>query len=142
MGSYGRDFWDKQQSNNSLPGLFQEMEEHLVALGVTNLRDVSKYTYKKKVKEYVVKLNREDLLADIGKYKKLDLSKLSNEAFERNPYIDKLSLEDGRMRYRIEARLVPTILGNYPSKYRRQGVSLAYPLCSASPPRTSSSITA
>ena len=88
-----------------------------------------------------MKLNHEDLLSDIGNYKKLDLSKLSNEAFERKPYIDKLSLEDGRMRYRIEARLVPTILGNYPSKYRRRGVSLACPLCSASPPRTSSSIT-
>ena len=84
----------------------------MVALGVTNLRDVSKYTYKKKVKEYVVKLNREDLLADIGKYKKLDLSKLSNEKFETHPYIDKLSLEDERMWYRIEARLIPKVLGN------------------------------
>ena len=67
--------------------------------------------------------------------KKLDLIKLSSEEFERKPYFDSLNLELSRVRFRIEAKLVPTILGNQPSRYRRRGLTLSCPSCSLQPPR-------
>ena len=131
VGTIGRDFWDKQVNDDSLPGLYAEVEEHLNALGgEANLREESKFFFKKKVKEYIKKKDREELLEDIGRYKKLDKNKLENDAFERKEYLDKLNLEDGRTRMRIEAKLIPTILGNYPSLHRRRGKSLVCPSCS------------
>ena len=40
------------------------------------------------------------------------------------------------MRLRVKVKLVPTILGNFPSKYRRQGRTLACFSCSQGPSRT------
>ena len=116
-------------NDRSLPGLYLEMEEHLIALGVKNLKNMSKYSYKRKVRAYVKQKDREELLNEIRGYKKLDVERLSGESFERKSYFDTLNLDDARMRIRIEARLVPTILGNYPSKHRRRGKSLACPMC-------------
>ena len=40
-----------------------------------------------------------------------------------------LPLESARMRFRVASKLVPTILGNFASKYRRRGQSLTCPAC-------------
>ena len=69
-------------------------------------------------------------MSDIRGYKKLDYDKLASESFERKAYFDSLSLEESRMLLRVNARLVPSILANYPSKYRRMGKSLSCPSCS------------
>ena len=88
------------------------------------------------VKDYIFRLNRSELLSEIQGYKKLNYDELSREKFERKPYFSKLNLEDSRMKLRINVHLVPTILANYPSKYRRQGRSLACFACSQSAART------
>ena len=41
-----------------------------------------------------------------------------------------LNLENARMFFRIKSKLVPTIRGNFSSKYRRMGQHLTCPLCS------------
>ena len=61
----GRDVWDRQMNDRSLPGLYLEMEEHLIALGVENLKNMSKYSYKRKVRAYVKQKDREELLNKI-----------------------------------------------------------------------------
>ena len=69
-------------------------------------------------------------MSQIQKYKKLNFEELSNETFERKQYFGKLSLENARMRFRAASKLVPTILMNFPSKYRRTGRPLTCPSCS------------
>ena len=132
IGPLGKEFWDAQDQNKSLPGLVNEMEPHLNALNITDLKTISKWSYKKIVKDYVFKLNRSELLLEIQGYKKLNYDELSRENFDRKQYFSQLNLEDARMKLRINVRLVPTILANYPSKYRRQGRSLVCISCSQS----------
>ena len=119
-------------------GLYQEVKEHLACIRVNDLQSVSKWQYKKAVKKYVMELNKTQLLDDIRKYKKLSYDNLSQETFERKPYFLNLSLESARMRFRVASKLVPTILANFASKYRRRGQSLACPSCSAPHHATSS----
>ena len=69
-------------------------------------------------------------MTKIKGYKKLNFEELSLETFERKPYFFNLSLENARMRFRAASKLVPTILMNFPSKYRRIGRSLTCPSCS------------
>ena len=40
-----------------------------------------------------------------------------------------LSLNDARMRFRVAAKMVPTVLANHPSKHRRAGRPITCPSC-------------
>ena len=120
-----REVYDLQVEHGG--GLHDEVEEHLSNLGVTDLRSVSKWQWRKCVKKYIFNLNKTQLLEDIKRYKKLDYDVLSKEPFERKPYLSTLSLKNARMRYRVSSGLVQTIRSNYPRKYK--GQSLACPGC-------------
>ena len=50
-------------------GLLNELEEHLHTIGVTDLRSVSKWQWKKVVRQYISNLNKTQLLEDIKGYK-------------------------------------------------------------------------
>ena len=108
-------------------GLHDEVEEHLSILGVTDLRSVSKWQWRKRFRKYISNLNKTQLLEDIKRYKKLDYNVLSKEPFERKSYLSTLSLTNARMRYRVSSGLVQTFRSNYPRKYK--GQSLACPGC-------------
>ena len=47
------------------------MKEHLASLGIDDLKTVPKTIWKKMVKGYIKNLNKNQLLDDIKKYKKL-----------------------------------------------------------------------
>ena len=79
----------------------------------------------------------------IKKYKKLSFEELSNDSFERKPYLSSLNLENARMCFRIASKLVPTIRKNYSSKYRKMGQPLTCPSCTQmSPAQSQSAVTA
>ena len=78
--------WDKQVDNAGLPGLYSELEEHFVAMGISDLRGISKWIFKKNAKDYIRKKNCAEILSDIQGYKKLDYDKLASESFERKAY--------------------------------------------------------
>ena len=122
----GRQVWDIQVENSL--GLYSEVAEHLEAIGVSDLRAVNKYHWKKTVRNYTAGLNKTQLLEDIRKYKKLNHSELSEETFGRKSYLSTLSLENARMRFKISCGLVNTVRTNFKRKY--EGKSLACPGCS------------
>ena len=139
VGSLAREIWDQQVQNRELPSLLDETEVHLhsMRLEIDDLQRISKWQMKKMVREYVQNLNRRQLLDEIRHYKKLNYDKLSSEKFERKAYFKEQNLVNSRILFRASSRLVPTILGNYPSKFRRQGRSLTCPSCSAPSPNLS-----
>ena len=124
----------EEQVQKSMPGLYQICEEHLLNMGVNDLKLISKWHFKKVVKKYIFDRNRSQVLDEIRSYKKLSFDQLSQETYERKSYFFDLSLENARMRFRVSSKLVPTILANFSSKYRRRGQSLTCPSCSALTP--------
>ena len=136
IDSLGRQFFDLQEEDSSLPSLLKECREHIDQIGL-NFREVSKWQYKRKVKSYIKKRNKNQLLEEIRGYKKLNHDELSIEPFERKSYFSCLSLTQARMRFRVASSFVPTVRGDFSRKYRHK--SLSCPGCSkteqfASPP--------
>ena len=87
-------------------------------------KSLSKWQFKKIVKEYITDLNVKELLTDSKKYKKVNSEKLSNEEFKKKDYISELNLAQVRDRFRLEAQMYGDLKGSFPSKFRRRGVSL------------------
>ena len=97
-------------------------------MGITNLREISKWQYKRIVRKYIHTKAREELLNDIQRYKKLSHDKLSCEPLERKKYLSTLSLENARMRFRVSSSFVQGVRTHFPRKYRP--LSLSCPACS------------
>ena len=68
---------------NDLPGLVREIEEHITKLNVTDIRQISKGEWKRKVSLYVTNLTKRELLEDAKRYKKINHDELAKEPFER-----------------------------------------------------------
>ena len=119
--------------SKSLPGLFLDVSEHLEKLGITDLRSVSKWTYKRTVTKYVRQTFFNELLESVRKYKKLNYEEISKLEFKRKTYFSTMNLESGRMAFRVAAKMV-NVPANFPSKYRRRGESIACSACAGLPP--------
>ena len=109
------------QEDKSL-GLIKECEEHLNNLNFSVNRHSSKWFWKKEVKKYIIRLNRECLLEDMKKYKKLDYNTCVNETFERKSYFFDLNLEQVHDNFRIWSHMVETVRRNFPSKYKNKSL--------------------
>ena len=48
-------------------------------------------------------------------YKKINYDHLTEEKFERQPYISKLNISEARLRFKLKAKMTPTIQMNFPS---------------------------
>ena len=96
--SLGRIILDLQ-IQNSLPGLHQELEKHILKITDQDIRSISKNVWQRKTKTYINEKNRQDPLEDIKGYKKLDFEKLSKESFERKPHFYSMNLEYVRMKF-------------------------------------------
>ena len=117
------------QVEKSLPGLAKDIEEHLTNIGVNDIREVTKYHWKKKVKSYVAELNKRELLEDSKKYKKISYDEIKQETFERKKYFRSLDLEAARLRFRISSKMVEGIRSHFPRKYKSKGKNLLCPSC-------------
>ena len=116
------------QARNSLGGIYKECEEFINKIGQLKLNTMSKYQWKKEVGRFIDTKNRNDLLQDIKKYKKLDYEQFAKETFGRKEYFYNLDLEGVRTRFRISSKMFPTIRKNFSRKYQNQ--TLTCPACS------------
>ena len=74
---------------NQLEGIVSQCMEHIVKLGVneiSELSSISKWKFKKRVRNYIHKKNAADLLESIKQYKKLDYNEMKQESYERKSY--------------------------------------------------------
>ena len=83
--------------------------------------------WKKKTKLYIEELNKNDLLNDIQRYKKLKFEELSKEKFGRKQYFFAKNLEDVRTIFKIKSEVFPSIRKNFSQKYKKE--SLNCPSC-------------
>merc|ERR1711954_125743 len=103
---------------SSLPSLVTEMKEHLASLGVSDLKSISKNMWRSKVKKYVTNLNRNQLLEDMKRYKKLNFEECEKEEFKRKEYFNTLDLEGVRLKIKLTSKAVPTLITHFKRKYR------------------------
>ena len=91
------------------------------------MKTISKRAWKKKIKSYVVDLNKKQLLEDCKKYKKLNHEEMETEEFGRKDYFHNLDLEGVRLRMKISSKVVPTVRSHFKRKYKEK--SLRCPSC-------------
>ena len=115
------------QLENSIPGIVTKCKDHIEKMGNPNPEVETKRSWKTKVKKYIATKNRNELLTESKKYKKLNHDELAQENFERKPYFYELNLENLRIMFKIKSQVVPTIRKNFSRKYRDK--SLECPSC-------------
>ena len=120
--SLAGEFFQLQVERN-ISGLVTEMNEHIQILGNPNPKNVLKGIWKRKIDSYITEKNKNDVLNDIRKYKKLDFEELSKEKFERKSYLYELNLENARMMFKIKSKVVPTIRKNFSQKCEKKSLS-------------------
>ena len=80
-------------------GIMKECEEHLAKLNFPVNRHASKWHWKREVRKYIFHVNKQCLLEEMKRYKKLDYDTCSRESFERKYYFFDLNLEQVRDKF-------------------------------------------
>ena len=123
IGSLGRDFFDVQEREKMPSTLLAELQEHLVKIDFGTTRNLSKARFKKKIRKYITELNRATLLEEIKQYKKIDYETCLLEENKRKTYFFENSLDQVRDIYRVKCKMVESIRGNFPQKYRKDSLT-------------------
>ena len=106
--------WDLQK-NLGLPGLYQEVSEYMVELGLGSMANFNKKQWREAVNSAIEERNSFDLLNTIKSYKKLNFSDLSKEKYEIKDYIKSLPLPKARTRMRIRSMMIRNVKFNFQS---------------------------
>ena len=103
------------QSKAKFPGLVTEGMKMIKDLKLPNPLEskIENKTWKKMVKEAVLKANEGELREEILKLKKLAKGEMSKEKFGVKEYIQKLNLSEGRTKFQIRAKMVQCVKFNY-----------------------------
>ena len=98
------------------PGLVTEYKTLCQELELPHPGTMSAFSWKRKVKNAVMKANRSHLLDQIEtKYEKLDFETWKEEKFELKDYVKTLMLHEGRMKFRIRGKMVKYVKLNFSS---------------------------
>ena len=103
------------QKVNNLPGLVKECLDVLHKAGIYDVASYSKKQWKNVVDKLCKKMNEDDLLQQMKNYKKLDLNELKQENCKLKDYMSSLNLHSARLRFKIRAKMTPTIQMNFKS---------------------------
>ena len=71
--------------------------------------------FKRRIKHAVREKNRNDLLQMMEPYKKLKSTKLSQENLEKTSYFKEMNLNQARVMFAIEPKMLKTIKSHSPS---------------------------
>ena len=100
-----------------------DIKEHLVNMNVASPRGFSKWQWRRIVKNYVPRKNRNDILLKAERYKKINVEEYQSEQFERKSYFFEMNLDSVRDRFRIANQMVETVRKNFSRKYRNKSLS-------------------
>ena len=101
------------QKELHLPGIFSECKSFLNENGLCKIEQFTKLQWKKKVKELITKLNKDDLVTMSKKYKKINFEDAADSS-TRHLYLSTFRVPDARLLFKIRSRMVPTIKMNFP----------------------------
>ena len=88
----------------TLPGLVDDCQEFPINFGITQMDKFSKGQWKTMIKKHIRKLNKDEILTDMGRYKKLNNEQLRNEEFTRKQYLSSLNISSARLRFKIQSQ--------------------------------------
>ena len=112
--SLASEVWTLQKTLG-IPGLYTEVTEYMVELGLEKLDKYTKLQWKSAVNAAIEDKNHKNLLESIKSYKKLDHRELSKESYGTKGYILEMPLSKARTRMRIRANMVNSIKFNFQS---------------------------
>ena len=100
------------QKELHLPGILSECKSFLNENGLCKIEQFTKLQWKKKVKELIMKLNKDDLVEMSKKYKKINFE-YSADSSTRHLYLSTFRVHDARLLFKIRSRMVPTVKMNF-----------------------------
>ena len=103
------------QQRLALPGLVHECQEFLVKFGITTVVKYTKKQWKTLVKTKILQMNKDAIIEQSLPYKKINFKNCADEKFERRDYIKTLNISDARLKFKIQAKMTPTIQMNFQS---------------------------
>ena len=103
------------QERLSFPSLRNEIIDFLNKYEIIDVSKFSKQSWKSFVNEKIGRLNREYIINNSKKYKRLDYVSMGCEEFEIKDYFHHLNLADSRLKFRERSHCMTTCRTDYPS---------------------------
>ena len=103
------------QSQLQLPGLLQECNEFLINTGVVDIKIFTKKQWKTFINRKISEQNEKEILTMMNSYKKIDAEDYKNESCKIQPYLKALNSKDARLRFKLRAKMTPTVKMNFMS---------------------------
>ena len=97
-----------RQDTNTL-SLVSECKPYLAQFGITDLRNYSKYQFRRLIKSQIFQKNKREIIQMSERYKKIDTEQLAIESFEMQPYFKTLNLAQSRLKFKLVSKICPTI---------------------------------
>ena len=99
----------EEQKRNKWPGLYKEVKEICRLWGLENVchekeKKMTKYKWKKLLKNVVNEKNKKDILEASERYTKLE--DMKNESYGTKSYLREMSMQNARMMLRIRSKMV------------------------------------
>ena len=127
----------EEMLKHSLPGIVSNCVSHMNQWGITNIRQYSKWSWKKLMKEKIKLKNFQDLLKQSERYKKIDTELYRTKAPEMKSYLKTLNLEDARILFRKNSFMLKTVRYNFKSDKHYKAEGYLCPDCLALDPPVS-----
>ena len=103
------------QSQLQLPGLQEECKEFLRSTDIVDIRTFSKQQWKTFVGRKIAEQNKQEILTMMSRYKKITPDDYKSESCEVQPYIKALNIKDARLRFKLRAKMTPSLKMNFMS---------------------------
>ena len=118
------------RQDSDIPSLVTETKPYLEELGITNLQSFTKMQYKRLIKQFIFRKNKENIIEMSRKYKKIDIESFRNESFEMKPYFKSLNVNMSRLQMKIDSKMCPTIASNFTRDPRFRAINYLCVGCS------------
>ena len=101
------------QDKLSLPGLISETKDIIKEMELPDIQSVTKLQWKNLVQQKLLIKNKDDLIRASVRYKKINTKEMSNEKFERKPYLTDLRMDNARTKFKIKTKMMKNVKLNF-----------------------------
>ena len=101
------------QMKFNFPGLMTECHELMIKYNLPDVKNHTKFQWKKIVEKTIRLHNKNILLMKIKNYKKLDYFEMEKEEFKTKPYLTALNLADSRLKFALRTKMARTVQANF-----------------------------
>ena len=125
-----KEFHDYQVANPTL-GIVKTGYEAIEKLNLGDIKDYSKNQWKKAVKIKIQSIQKEELIEEMKRYKKIDYRTYESQEFKLREFFSKLNLRDIRVKVQSELFMIPSIRKNFKNNRRYKEENFSCPDCTS-----------